>query len=1035
MAAAASSSLNEPMLSNSGSMGATPAEIREHRRLVAKNYRNMYLLPRFVFEEDGSKRKLEAGEFHPQSQLYPLMTPIRDLSDFGVGIGMYFTTTMWFGIMMLVCGIIQSPAVEYFGSHKYDSDVSHDRSYKVFGSAACVNAQRVCMDVNCSTYAGEFHYPDPDVPRFSSDYDAQPMSWRDDEFRYFDDDTSTANYVSVHRVGTELGESSEEVESPSSFLGVSSDEKDKLWVGHRDCKIHRYLGILDLAMIVFLAAMLLVLGWRQNKEAEDLDLLEQTAQDYSVCVMDPNPECTDPDEWKTFFENLFGPVFMVTVCLDNGDLLTLFKQKRALQRELKFEEKEELRYSQKNGGGGGPEEVKSVFKSTMELLGLDPTLEYFCNELMKVDEKIKKELNREKPYCACKVFIIFNEEASQRKCLESMCVGLIPSLLDSTGSVPDHMLFKDNVLAIDEASEPSSVFYENLDVGLVPHLIEQVISWSILCVCLVITYFSIETAFAAGQPVVGAILISLWNSVLPEVNRYLVMNYERHHNTEDMETSFLSKTVVARWFTSSIILYLVGLDHSAQILSPYYIGSIQAVLLADALTSPIIRLMDLGGVFNRYVLAPIAGTDGRAKSLYIGTDYLLAERYTDLAKTVLMSLFFSAIFPIGYWYSAMACFICFWVDKYCILRLFRQKPPAGDRLVRVTRLFTAIVIIVHVIITAHFYYGWPFDDLCSTSDTLNDTGQAIANKIGVRTSVVYKQCNSISSSFLPPVKKEEWFQENGDQYRLVEFYNVIAIVLMCYVCITYLGSDATWSVYSLFYYKHEAVGAPSDILFENVLSGEGYVPQFEIEGESHAITCCQAPITDNLHGGFEFSPYLLNWTASKERTGDETEAKAEADQELTDQEKDAIYRSNNVFFDKTISKENGLRVFGRAKQYIFNSSTSEAAMDSSNMKKFFEDGSSNSVEQPPLAPPLLGKQFNDDDVDALVKGSPSMIDASSKHRKSLESKASSRTVSADVGGGGYRPLSTDQRGSFGNYVDDVTSNPTDSDMLEKLASQ
>jgi hypothetical protein len=58
------------------------------------------------------------------------------------------------------------------------------------------------------------------------------------------------------------------------------------------------LGVLDLVMIIFIAAMLLVLGWRQNKEAEELDEMEQTAQDYSVEVEDPNPECTDPDEWK-----------------------------------------------------------------------------------------------------------------------------------------------------------------------------------------------------------------------------------------------------------------------------------------------------------------------------------------------------------------------------------------------------------------------------------------------------------------------------------------------------------------------------------------------------------------------------------------------------------------------------------------------------------------------------------------------------------------------------------------------------------------
>ena len=41
----------------------------------------------------------------------------------------------------------------------------------------------------------------------------------------------------------------------------------------------------------------------------------------------------------------------------------------------------------------------------------------------------------------------------------------------------------------------------------------------------------------------------------------------------------------------------------------------QAVLLADALTSPILRLLDVGGNFKRYVLARFAGSDERARSL------------------------------------------------------------------------------------------------------------------------------------------------------------------------------------------------------------------------------------------------------------------------------------------------------------------------------------------------------------------------------------------------------------------------------------
>ena len=56
---------------------------RAAKRDKANNYRELYLLPRYVIEEDGSKRKLEAGEFDEKSQLYSLCVPIKDMSDFG----------------------------------------------------------------------------------------------------------------------------------------------------------------------------------------------------------------------------------------------------------------------------------------------------------------------------------------------------------------------------------------------------------------------------------------------------------------------------------------------------------------------------------------------------------------------------------------------------------------------------------------------------------------------------------------------------------------------------------------------------------------------------------------------------------------------------------------------------------------------------------------------------------------------------------------------------------------------------------------
>ena len=120
-----------------------------------------------------------------------------------------------------------------------------------------------------------------------------------------------------------------------------------------------------------------------------------------------------------------------------------------------------------------------------------------------------------------------------------MCVGVI-QLTDSPDTIDTKFLFKGNLLHIVEAPEPSSIQYEYLDRGLREHVFEQLISWFVVACFLVLTYFSVVECFNQGEPVLGAVLISFWNGVIPEINRYLVQEFETHHTHEQIEDSFLS---------------------------------------------------------------------------------------------------------------------------------------------------------------------------------------------------------------------------------------------------------------------------------------------------------------------------------------------------------------------------------------------------------------------------------------------------------------------------------------------------------------
>merc|ERR1712153_184037 len=65
--------------------------------------------------------------------------------------------------------------------------------------------------------------------------------------------------------------------------------------------------------------------------------------------------------------------------------------------------------------------------------------------------------------------------------------------------------------------------------------------------------------------------------------------------------------------------------------------------------------------------------------------------------------------------------MCYWVDKYCLFRLWKQPPAMDASLTAASRLQIAVICVVHSIIAGLFFAGFPFDNLQSTTDTATVT--------------------------------------------------------------------------------------------------------------------------------------------------------------------------------------------------------------------------------------------------------------------------------------------------------------------------
>jgi hypothetical protein len=87
-----------------------------------------------------------------------------------------------------------------------------------------------------------------------------------------------------------------------------------------DCAFRIEQGYSDLAIAGCFLLFNVYMGWSHGKIATKADEAEQTAQDYSLMVNDPDPDATDPDEWKKFFSQ-FGHVSYVSVAINNATLM------------------------------------------------------------------------------------------------------------------------------------------------------------------------------------------------------------------------------------------------------------------------------------------------------------------------------------------------------------------------------------------------------------------------------------------------------------------------------------------------------------------------------------------------------------------------------------------------------------------------------------------------------------------------------------------------------------------------------------------
>jgi hypothetical protein len=730
-----------------------------------------------------------------------------EIGDFGLGVMMYFKLLMYLMVAMVIClGLSAGSISTYTGDGFSGGQVTVTSATLSMGSAICDQRILVCTipdGCNCevaSTSHEDFTFGGGTFPMYDPTFELN--------------------------------------------TGVKGDGCKWVNLCDYDTDLKRN-AMLDLALLIMLVLGLFAVGKIQDKAIEEADEAEQTAQDYSIIVNDPDADATDPDEWQKFFSQ-FGHVSYVTVAINNGELLKALAARRLLCRKIAFE----TATPSERAHEFDPNENDELFdgltdmKKKLASVGLYNPLAQLRKSLLTLDIKIE-ELCKE-TYEARKVFVVFDLEASQRSCLKEMSVGTIPAIMN-IADLPEHQKFRsDNILSVSEAPEPTDVIWENLETTLQHQIIELSTTGFATCVIIGLAGLIIVT-LNETMPAVAAVFVSMCNGGLPAVFK-AITNTEEHLTNTSKQSSLLLKLVLSRWLTTAIIIWSIRPFDTT--LTAGFLTKVGAVLVADAFTTPIIRMMDPAGRLARHFSAKSAPTQEKMNSFFENTAWFLAERYTDMTKSLFVGLFFACLYPAGLIFSLCSFIMCYWVDKYCLFRLWKQPPAIDASLTVASRMHIAVICIFHGVISNQVYAGFPFNSVQFKTAGGSFMTLTVDGVEGTKTAAdLWETTNMYEPVGTFDVSTDnDWMTD--DQKDVVQTFSIVNIIILVLVLLGYFGSSAFSFVHSLFRGDYKPVGDPNPDMYSFVPGIATYVPTFVTDLLPLPLLCCDLSLIDLDHISF-----------------------------------------------------------------------------------------------------------------------------------------------------------------------------------------
>jgi hypothetical protein len=458
-------------------------------------------------------------------------------------------------------------------------------------------------------------------------------------------------------------------------------------VNFRDgCSISIEAVLADLSMSVIFAAVILLSKLLENRFKKELDEAIQTLQDYSLMVNDPPLDADDPDEWYQYFSR-FGTVRYISVIRDNHILIDRIEALHDIEIVLKT--------------------LRESSTAQQQTLHWERQRSRARQKWTECKQALEQALRQN--YSVAKVIVTFEFEEHQRLCQRDLEVADYKAVLDLKDQSQGRKLFRDEVvLDIQEPPEPDNFCWENLSpLSIGNRIFRLTIAWCLTIGTLVVSWYLILISSGVSSYLL-AMIIGTIDTWLPIAFK-LITSLDQPQSFSQFENLMQKRLFLARLLFSTVLPY--AQSSWSSVLDVDFIQKVTVIQASICFTAPILAYFDVFGFIYRSIVAPrLLRTQQQLNKQWSGSDWSLAEKYTNLSKVLFVSLFYALLTPFSILLSFFAFVLTFAVDRYLLLRKWKPMCMLDEEVANRLRQQAMLAVLVHMYVTSRFIYSWPMDD-------------------------------------------------------------------------------------------------------------------------------------------------------------------------------------------------------------------------------------------------------------------------------------------------------------------------------------